>query len=66
MPVVGTLTSDAPQLSGQVTGDIQAHQSLESIFLNIEVETGALLFGSLAEGRIDAVQPTGTFTLARP
>lgn len=71
MPVVGTLTSDAPQLNGQVTGEIQAHQSLDSIFLNIEVETGALLFGSLAqarvaEGRIDVVEPSGTFTLGRP
>lgn len=73
MPVVGTLTSDNDELSGPVTGQLTAFRTLESSELEVVLEDGRALSGSLrdqviSEGRIflPGRGELGTFTLARP
>ena len=71
MPVLGTLTSENPNLNGAVDGHIQAYRTLEGAQLKLRLEDGKVLDGliekqSLNDGRITTNVQLGTFSLSRP
>src|ERR1041384_6785882 len=70
MPVVGTLTSVSPDLNGAVDGGFTAFRTLDGAMLNLRLESGTVLLGTVKE---DALVDgslrsgaTGSFSLQRP
>lgn len=71
LPLVGSLTSESPALSGAVTGEAEASRILNPSRLRIQLEDGRTLAGTLADqsisdGGIYDGRQIGSFTLARP
>jgi hypothetical protein len=71
MPLVGTITSSNPGLNGAVTGELSAAGSLDRANLNLELEDGRTLSGTLdgdevTDGTVHDSQLVGTFSLERP
>ena len=72
LPLVATLSSDHPELNVVVEGQAQSYRNLEPAFLELALEDGTTLAGSIegqalaaGEIRLDQ-QPRGTFELSRP
>jgi hypothetical protein len=72
MPLTGTITSQNPELNGVLDGGAHAYLSLDSISLDLVLESGKTLSGALrddalSEGSIRASSgDVGRFSLARP
>lgn len=70
MPVVGTLSSINPALDGAVDGSATAYRTLDSVRLELRLESGTVLFGTLedeaaTDGHIGTSQ-SDSFSLSRP
>jgi hypothetical protein len=70
MPVVGTLSSINPALDGAVDGTLTAYRTLDSVRLELRLDSGTMLYGTLedeavTDGRISASQ-SDSFSLTRP
>jgi hypothetical protein len=70
MPLVGTITSDSELLAGVVEGEATAYRNLDTAGIDLELEDGTLLGGSIEQqaiesGVISGAQ-TGSFVLSRP
>ncbi len=72
MALTGTITSANPELNGTVEGGAHAYLNLEPTELDLVLESGLTLHGSiqgeaLKDGRIDTREGNaGTFSIARP
>lgn len=72
MPLVGTITSQNPDLNGALDGGAHAYVNLDPTDLDLELEAGLSLRGmingdSLSDGSITAASGNvGTFSLSRP
>jgi hypothetical protein len=71
MPLVGTLSSENPQLNGALDGDVSALLTLDALFINLRLETGVELVGvikdqTVSEGSLGNPAQKGTFSMLRP
>jgi hypothetical protein len=71
MPLVGTLSSENPQLNGALDGDVSALLTLDAVFVSLRLETGIELVGvikhqTVSEGSLGNAAPKGTFSMLRP
>lgn len=71
MPLVGTLSSENPQLNGALDGDVSALTTLDAVFVNLRLESGVELVGvikdqAVNEGSLGSPAQKGTFSMSRP
>ena len=71
MPLVGTLSSENPQLNGALDGDVFALRTLDAVYLSLRLETGVELVGTIKaravkEGVLGDAGATGAFSMSRP
>lgn len=71
MPLVGALSSESPALNGAVDGYVVAYRTLDSVQLELRLDSGVVLSGqleaqALSEGSLKNAGQAGSFTLARP
>lgn len=70
MPLVGALSSINPALDGPVDGTATAYRTLDSVRLELRLESGTVLYGTLedealTDGQLGPSQ-SGSFSLQRP
>lgn len=71
MPLVGTLSSENPELNGALDGDVSALLTLDSVFLSLRLETGVELVGvikdqAVSDGQLRNANQQSSFSLSRP
>jgi hypothetical protein len=71
MPLIGTISSENPELDGALDGDASAFLVLDRVYLSLRLETGVELVGTIRdqgvnEGSLGEANRRGAFSLSRP